>query len=186
MNPAHIPNLVSLMRVLLVWPVVSSLLAGDYLQTLLLYTVAGLSDGLDGFIAKRFGYVSRLGAILDPLADKLLLVSTFSTLAWLGLVPLYLVVAIVVRDVLILCGAAVFYWLIGRYDLAPSLISKVNTFFQLTLGLLVVVAQFVVLPPFLLEFGIDLVLVTTVLSGANYVWVWGRRAYRVLYRRRGH
>ena len=186
MNPAHIPNLISLLRVFLVWPVVSSLLNGDTLQTLLLYTIAGLSDGLDGFIAKRFGYVSRLGSILDPLADKLLLVSTFSTLAWLGLVPLYLVLVIIARDVLILCGAAVFYWLIGRYDLAPTLISKVNTFFQLSLGLLVVVSRVIDIPQGLLEVAFEIVLMTTVLSGANYVWVWGRRAYLVLYRRRGH
>lgn len=186
MTPAHIPNIISLLRGLLVWPVISSLLAGDYLQTLLLYTIAGLSDGLDGFIAKRFGYVSRLGSILDPLADKLLLVSTFSTLAWLGLVPLTLVGIIIARDALILLGAAVFYWLIGRYDMAPTLISKVNTFCQLTVGLLVVVAQLVELPHDIIDVGFKVVLLTTLASGANYVWVWGRRAYLVIYRRRGH
>ncbi len=183
MNPAYIPNFISLLRVLLVWPVVASLLHGEYLLTLVLYTVAGLSDGLDGYIAKRFDYVSRLGSILDPLADKLLLISTFSTLAWLGLVPSYLVILIIARDILILCGAAVFYWLIGRYDMAPTLISKLNTFCQLSLGLLVVVAQLVDVGEVSLELAMMVVLLTTVVSGTHYVWVWGRRAF-LLSRRR--
>ncbi len=182
MNPAHIPNLISLLRVLLVWPVVVSLLEGEYLLTLVLYTVAGLSDGLDGYIAKRFDYVSRLGSILDPLADKLLLVSTFSTLAWLGLVPSYLLILIISRDILILCGAAVFYWLIGRYDMEPTLISKLNTFCQLSLGLLVVIAQLIDVNEVLLQTAMMVVLLTTLASGIHYVWVWGRRAL-LIYRR---
>lgn len=170
----------------MVWPVVVSLLAGEYELTLVLYTIAGISDGLDGFIAKHYHYTSRLGSILDPLADKLLLVCTFVTLCWLGLVPVWLTALIIARDVLILAGAVAFYFLIGRFEMAPSWISKTNTFFQLALGLVVVITQIAPVSESLTFALFMVVMVTTVASGAHYVWVWGHRAFMVHERRRGH
>jgi len=183
---ADIPNIISVLRIVLVWPVVLSLLAGKYEMTLILYTVAGISDGLDGFIAKHYHYTSRLGSILDPLADKLLLVCTFVTLCWLGLVPLWLVALIIARDALILLGAVAFYLLIGRFDMAPSWISKINTFFQLALGLVIVITQVTPVSAILISALTMIVMVTTVASGAHYVWVWGHRAFMIHERRRGH
>src|SRR5690606_29413356 len=99
------------------------------------------TDGLDGFLAKRFKWTSELGKILDPLADKLLLVSVFVTLAALGLVPLWLAVAAVLRDLTITFGAIVYNWLFGDPNGRPTAISKLNTLCQILYLLLVVAAN---------------------------------------------
>lgn len=179
MTRADIPNIISVLRIGLVLPVVAALAHGEFVLALLLYTIAGVSDGIDGYIAKRFRCTSRLGSILDPLADKLLLVSTYVTLAWLELLPLWLVAAVVARDLLILAGAASYHLLIGEYEMAPTLVSKLNTFAQIVLGLAVVFSAGVyALPPALIDWLIWLVLATTLVSGADYVWTWGARACR--------
>ena len=179
MTRADIPNIISVLRIGMVLPVVAALINGEFVLALLLYTVAGVSDGIDGYIAKRFNYTSRLGSILDPLADKLLLVSTYLALAWLGLLPVWLVAAVVARDLLILAGAASYHLLIGEYEMAPTLVSKLNTVAQIVLGLAVVFsAGIYALPQVLLDGMIWLVLATTVVSGVDYVWTWGTRACR--------
>ncbi len=104
----HLPNIICLLRIALIWPIVGSLAAGEYRFTLLLFVVAGASDGLDGWLAKRFGWTSRLGKFLDPLADKLLLVSVFLVLCWLQRVPFWLGVIAVGRDVMIGLGAIMY------------------------------------------------------------------------------
>ena len=91
MRPRDIPNALCVLRMLLVAPVVWLLLAGEYAWVLVVFFLAGFTDGLDGFLAKRFDWRSRLGGILDPLADKLLMVSSYLTLGWLGLIPSWLV-----------------------------------------------------------------------------------------------
>ena len=179
MNRSDIPNIISILRIILVVPTVLLLLNERYGQALMLFAVAGASDGLDGYIAKRYNYVSRLGTILDPLADKLLLVCTFLALGWLGLIPAWLVIAVIARDALIVSGGVAYHYLIGQYDMAPTLISKINTFFQIVLGLSVVLgAGGVSLSDQLIDILIYIVSVTTVLSGLDYVWTWGARAYR--------
>lgn len=90
MKPHDIPNVITAFRFLLVPPVVILLLQERFTAALIVFGVAGFSDGLDGFLAKRYDWRSRLGSILDPLADKLLLVSSFVTLGWLGLIPAWL------------------------------------------------------------------------------------------------
>lgn len=177
MTRADIPNIISVLRIGLVLPVVAALVHQEFMLALLLYTVAGVSDGIDGYIAKRFNCTSRLGSILDPLADKLLLVSTYLALAWLELLPLWLVAAVVGRDILILAGAASYHLMIGEYEMAPTLISKINTFAQISLGLAAVFSAGVyLLPPALIDGMIWLVLATTLFSGIDYVWTWGVRA----------
>lgn len=179
MTRADIPNIISVLRIGLVLPVVVALLHREFVLALLLYTVAGVSDGIDGYIAKRYRYISRLGSILDPLADKLLLVSTYVALTWLGLLPQWLVIAVVVRDLLILAGAVSYHMLIGEYEMAPTLVSKLNTLAQIVLGLAAVFSAGVYgLPAALLGGLVWLVLVTTLVSGADYVWTWGSRACR--------
>jgi cardiolipin synthase len=176
---ADIPNIISVLRIGLVLPVVVALLHEEFVLALLLYTVAGVSDGIDGYIAKRFNCSSRLGSILDPLADKLLLVSTCVALAWLELLPLWLVIAVVVRDLLILAGAVSYHLLIGEYEMAPTLVSKLNTLAQILLGLVVVFSAGVYsLPAALIDGLVWLVLASTLVSGADYVWTWGTRAAR--------
>ena len=95
MTLAQIPNLLCVLRMLLAVPVVVLLVQGDHRLALWVFAFAGFTDGLDGFLAKRFGWVSWLGGVLDPSADKLLLVSAFLTLTFLGLIPLWLAVAVV-------------------------------------------------------------------------------------------
>lgn len=179
MNRRDIPNIITILRIGIVPAVVVALLDGQFTLALLLFAIAGISDGLDGYIAKRFNYVSRLGSILDPLADKLLLISTYVALGWLGLLPVWLVSTVIGRDVLIVCGALAYHRFIGQYEMAPSLMSKINTFFQIVLGLTAVVTvSILVLPVQVVETLVYIVAVTTVMSGLDYSWTWGMRAYR--------
>ena len=101
MKMATIPNLICLLRMALTVPIVIWLAEGRFAQTLVLFAIAAASDILDGYLAKTFGWTSELGKILDPLADKLLLVSVFITLAVIGLVPVWLAFIAVLRDVVI-------------------------------------------------------------------------------------
>lgn len=173
----HLPNLISFARVLLVIPIVWSLLARDFELAIVLFLVAGASDGLDGYLAKRFGWSSRLGGILDALADKFLLVSTFICLWWLGIFPWWLVAAVLVRDLVIVIGATLYNFRIETVQPEPSLVSKLNTFLQIMLAAAgVVQLGFGNVPGWLLRALVGLVMFTTLLSGAGYVREWGRRA----------
>ena len=173
----QLPNLFSVLRILLVLPVVWALVNLEYAIALILFAVAGFTDALDGFLAKYFHWESRLGSILDPLADKLLLVSSFLTLAWIGLIPVWLVAVVIIRDLLIIIGGVVFHYMFVQFNMAPSRISKANTFFQIIFVLAVVFYRGdFALTPWLVESLGYIVLVTSVVSGIDYVWVWGRRA----------
>lgn len=173
----HLPNALCILRMLLVVPVAWLLHLGEYRLTLGLFAVAAATDALDGFLAKRFGWMSELGRILDPLADKILLVSVFITLAVLGLVPLWLALVAVARDVVITAGAIAYNWLYGNPRGRPTLISKLNTACQVLYLLLVVAHQagLGVPQPVLLVLG-ALVLVTVVVSGLDYVLTYSRKA----------
>ncbi len=179
MDARHIPNLITVLRILLVYPVNHFLLERRFGLALGLFVLAGLSDGLDGFLAKHYHWQSRLGSYLDPLADKLLLVSSFLSLAWLGLVPVWLTAAVVLRDGVILAGAIAYYFLLKPFEGQPHWTSKVNTFLQLLLVVSVLFSQGVwPLAEGLLFFLILVVLVTSLVSGAIYVHVWGSRYLR--------
>lgn len=179
MQARHIPNLITGVRILLVYPIVYFLLERRFGLSLGLFFLAGVSDGLDGFLAKHYHWQSRLGSYLDPLADKLLLVSSFVSLAWLGLVPAWLVLAVVLRDAVILAGALAYYVLHEPFEGQPHWTSKVNTFFQLVLVVAVLFSQGLrPLPEGLLSLLIWVVLLTCLVSGILYVWVWGGRYWR--------
>jgi cardiolipin synthase len=179
MQARHIPNLITAARILLVYPVVYFMLERRFGLSLALFFLAGVSDGLDGFLAKHYHWQSRLGSYLDPLADKLLLVSSFLSLAWLGLLPVWLVVVVVLRDVVILAGAVAYYFLLRPFDGEPHWTSKLNTFLQLLFVVAVLFSQGVwVLPGWLLLLLMLSVFATSVVSGAIYVAVWGRRYWR--------
>src|SRR5580765_8521838 len=133
----HLPNLICLLRITLIWPTLLALRAGAYPVALALFLAAAVSDGLDGYLAKRFGWSSDLGRFLDPLADKLLLIALFVQCAWLALVPWWLAAAVVARDVLIGAGALIFRLWFGPLRGRPTVISKVNTAAQLVYVMLV-------------------------------------------------
>jgi len=161
----------------LVVPIALSIVAGDYRRTLLLFAVAAFSDALDGFLAKRFGWTTDLGKILDPLADKLLLVTVFIMLAVAGTTPVWLATLVVARDVVIGFGALAYRWLFGPLHGRPTAVSKVNTAVQLAYVLAAVAARAFGWPPdpAVLTLG-ALVMVTTAISGIDYVHSYIRRA----------
>lgn len=182
----HIPNALCILRMLLVVPIAWLLNAGEYKVTLLLFAFAGFTDGLDGFLAKRCGWMSDLGKVLDPLADKVLLVSVFIILAALGIVPVWLAVTAVLRDVTITAGAITYNALYGFPHGNPTVISKINTLCQIVYLLLAVAAKACEWQPdvALIILG-ALVFVTTVVSGLDYVVTWSRKAIEASRRQRG-
>jgi cardiolipin synthase (CMP-forming) len=176
-----LPNLLTLLRLLLALPIALCILQGLYGWATLLFLIAGFSDGLDGFLAKRYGWSTPLGGLLDPLADKLLITLVLVTLALQGLLPIWLVALAIARDLIIALGALLYRYLIGPYEAAPSLISKINTGVLLLLVLAVLVAQLQLplpVPALLPQALVGLAVLTVLLSGGGYVLDWSRRARR--------
>jgi cardiolipin synthase len=176
----QIPNVITSIRILLVAPIAVALANHQLLTTIVLFGAAALSDAADGFLAKRYDWQTELGAVLDPLADKLLLVTAFVTLAYLKLVPLWLMAAAVGRDVIIVGGALLFRYCIGPLEVRPSIVSKFNTLCQAAFIMTVVGREeFAALPGWLVMLLGSLVFVTVVVSGIDYVLIYGRRALNV-------
>lgn len=152
---------------------------GHFVAALVLFAVAGFSDALDGFLAKHYHWESRLGSILDPLADKLLLVVTFATLTWLDLLPHWLLWLVLGRDLLIVIGALAYHFLVGKFELLPLWSSKINTALQISLVLLVIFQQQGLFDAELaITMMIWLVVASTVTSGLEYLIIWGHRAWK--------
>jgi cardiolipin synthase len=176
-SPRHIPNVISSIRILLVAPIAVALADHQLSITIALFGVAALSDAADGFLAKRYGWQSDLGAVLDPAADKLLMATVFITLAYMKLVPLWLMAAAVVRDVIIVLGALLYRFLFGPLNVRASVVSKFNTLCQAAFILAVVGREQFAVPP---AWGVTvlgaLVFVTVVVSGIDYLLIYGRRA----------
>jgi len=174
----HLPNIICVFRILLVWPVAAALAAHEYLAALGLFMVAGASDGVDGYLAKRFNWTSELGKVLDPLADKLLLVTVFVESAWMGLTPWWLTAAVVARDVSIALGALAYKVLIGDLRGRPTVSSKINTLAQLLYPVCMLFNAALNFPPHnVLDALAVLVFITTVISGVNYMAMFTRRAW---------
>lgn len=173
----HIPNLISGLRLLLVPPVVMWILEEQPLPALVVFLIAGISDGVDGFLAKRYGWQSQLGGFLDGIADKLLLMGAMLALAWVGYLPAWLVAAAFCRDAVIVAGAIAYRVLIGRFQPDPSHLSKLNTVCQLGVVAVALTAWLGLGYPAALISGLYWVsLALIVSSGVGYVVVWGRRA----------
>lgn len=172
-----IPNAISILRILLILPTLELILREQYEYALWLFVIAGFSDGLDGYLAVRFDWQSRLGALLDPVADKLLVAGLFITLAYVGLIPIWLVAIVIGRDVVIISGATAYNFLIGPVPGEPTLISKLNT-------ALVLIFLFFVLCRAAYDWPAEITLtvlgagifVTVFVSGLDYVLSWSRRA----------
>ncbi len=179
MQPKDIPNVISLLRILLSGPVAWALLSERFDVALWVFTIAGISDGLDGLLAKRCQWQSELGALLDPIADKILLVSSFLCLGWLQLIPAWLVLLVVLRDLVIVAGAIFYHFHVEHLIANPSLISKLNTTLQTLLVLLVVVdSGLVPLPETIMQVMLWSTLATTLASGTAYILEWGGKALR--------
>jgi cardiolipin synthase len=173
----HLPNFICLVRIVLIWPTIDALYSGNYWTALALVFVCAVSDGLDGWLAKRFNWTSHLGKILDPLADKLLLVALFLTATWMNLLPWWLTAVAVGRDVMIGFGAVIYRFWFGPLHGRPTLLSKINTGMQLAVALAAILGAATGMPTEEMVTALAIVtLVTTVISGAGYLGVFTRRA----------
>ena len=182
----QIPNIISVIRILLVAPVVYSLLNQQYEMAWWLFVIAGVSDGVDGYLARRFNWQTELGATLDPIGDKLLMVFSYLTLGWLAQLPVWLVVIVILRDVVIVLGTLYYRRLTGDKEIQPLYISKVNTVVQILLVVAVIYSlAFQVLPGWLTLSLIYIVAVTTIISGVSYVYVWTHRAVKTIKEEQG-
>ncbi|HWV97915.1 MAG TPA: CDP-alcohol phosphatidyltransferase family protein [Xanthobacteraceae bacterium] len=170
-----IPNIITLIRILLVPVIVWAIASGQMKIAFGIFIVAGVSDAVDGFLAKRFNMASELGALLDPLADKALLVSIYVALGIWGAFPRWIVILVVSRDIMIV-GAVIISWLFGKpMPMKPLMISKLNTFAQVALAALVLAAlgfNFGSAPYELIL--MTCVTVLTLLSVAFYMVEWVR------------
>ncbi len=171
----NIPNLITLGRIILVPVVVWAITSGEMRVAFFLFLAAGISDAVDGFLAKRFHMASELGAYLDPLADKALIVSIYVALGIAGTLLIALVILVVSRDIMIISGFML-SWLVGRpMPVKPLPVSKANTVAQIVLATLVLAEQGFGFNAVLLSMvAIILVAVLTLLSIAFYLAEWFR------------
>ena len=182
MRASNIPNLICLARILLVIPIIRSLWQEQFMLSLLLIIIAGLSDILDGYLAKKNNWRSYLGAVLDPAADKILLVSLFLTLQSMDLIPLWLTLTVVGRDLMIVFGLSLYRYFVGVPQPKPTRISKFNTTLQLLFIIFVILAQSVQFPFEIMAMVCgSLVFVTSILSGLDYWIIWSIEAKKKIY-----
>jgi cardiolipin synthase (CMP-forming) len=176
-----LPNLISLARLLAVPLAVWLILTDSYGIAFWVFVAAGVSDAIDGFIAKHFGARTVLGGYLDPLADKALLVSVYITLGYRGQIENWLVILVVFRDVLIIGGAILYQTMTQSLKMQPLFISKINTAAQIALAAILLGKLGLGVVN---DYGLTLALVyvvaaSTLLSGGAYVAIWGWRAFRM-------
>ncbi|MBX3724721.1 MAG: CDP-alcohol phosphatidyltransferase family protein [Xanthomonadales bacterium] len=181
----HLPNLITLARMGLCLPLAWAILDGQPLRALWLAAAIGMSDVLDGLLARRFGWQSRLGGLLDPLADKLFLVSALVALAVAGVAPAWFVVLALLRDLVIVAGAVAYHNLVEPVQPEPRVLGKLNTLGEvlLVLVLLATMADWP-LPGIAAPALLALVTALIVVSGADYVRTWSYRAMAIWQRRR--
>ena len=133
----HTPNILTVLRIVLVFPFVWYMVNGEHDRALWTLLLAGATDSADGFLARKFQWRSQFGSIADPVADKILMVTAYLTLGITGHMPWWVAAVVVCRDVYIFTGAIVYWFVVGRYEGSPTVLSKACTFFMILLGLLV-------------------------------------------------
>ncbi len=173
----YLPNVLTIIRLLLAGPISLAILSERPVWTISLFAIAALSDALDGFLARRYGWQSRFGAMLDPMADKVLLVTAFLSLTVIKVFPLWLTLLVIGRDILIVSGSFIYRWVAGTIQFKPSMLGKLCTLFQLSLIMtaLVSVALNYTKPVMILQ---PVVALFTMSSGLQYVVEWGRKGLR--------
>ena len=178
MSWRQLPNTITCIRIALVPVLVWAMREDDFRLAFWIALAAGASDALDGWLAKRFGWHTRLGGLLDPIADKLLLAACVIGLWSAGAIPTWLLALVVGRDLVIVSGALAYQGFIGPVEAQPSQLSKITTALQIAfvLGALLVLAWDVPLPRLAWQMVQWIVAAFTLMSGVDYVWVWSRRA----------
>jgi cardiolipin synthase (CMP-forming) len=174
----HLPNALTVLRMLLVIPLVWLINGGRYDAAVIIALIAGITDALDGWLAKHFAWQSWIGGIIDPIADKLMLIGCFVSLGLVGAHPEWLTMLVVGRDVLIVAGAVIYHYFIGRISGEPSLLSKINTCVQIVYVVLQLVnlSTWIEFPHAVIVFGIYLTAALAVASGLQYVVIWSAKA----------
>ncbi len=175
----NVPNAITLARFALVPVLAWALLEGDHGLAFALFVVSALSDAADGLIARHWNLRTRFGAVADPLADKLTMLTVGVLLAWQGALPWWFVLAVVLRDAVIVGGALAYHLTVGQVEMAPRRLSKLNTAleFALLLGVLAIGAGHLV-DGLWRDVLLAATLATIVASGVDYVLVWSRKAAR--------
>lgn len=181
MSLRQLPNLITLARMFLTIPIVWFLYQGDYWPALVLLAIAGFSDVVDGHLVRRYGWTTRLGAWLDPAADKILMLGIYLAVTLSGLLPIWLLFLVAGRDLWLSLGSLAYRHWVGPLHVEPLMISKINTLFQILLVLGAILKVGILeLDPVWIRLLIAIVAFTTVASGLAYTVVWGQRARRHL------
>lgn len=177
----YIPNTLSAVRLALIIPFLTFLSQSEYKHAFYIFILAGFTDGLDGWLARYFHWQSFFGSLIDPLADKLLIASSFISLAMIGILPWWLVILVFLRDLTISLGAMAWYcWIQREVHFRPSNLSKLNTFFQLTLlTLCLFELSFFRFSPYIVQGFILITTLTTTTTFLDYVLTWGKRAWTI-------
>jgi cardiolipin synthase len=169
----NIPNLLTLLRMCAAPVLILFLMDRNYGVGALIFLIAGITDALDGWFAKRFDCITRLGTVLDPIADKMLIITAYIVLALLGDISLWLVLIVGFRDLGIVGGYLILQTIHDEMPPHPSLLSKLNTFAQITFVLTVMTHKMGwVLLSDLVDVLLWLVAVTTLVSGFHYIYLW--------------
>jgi len=177
-----LPNTLTIMRLLLAIPIGFYIARQEYDLALWLVLGAGLSDGVDGWLARRLNAMTRFGAIADPLSDKALMSAAFIGLAWVGLIPWWLTAVVIGRDLIIVCGAVTYHLLVGPVKVSPSRLSKFNTLLQICFSVSLLLNQvFPLLPNIVFVVGTWLILAMALVTGADYVFTWSRKGRQDLH-----
>lgn len=172
----NIPNMLTLARIFLTPFIVYAIIENQPVLALILMGVAGLTDMLDGAIARFLDQRSTVGAFMDPLADKLMLISTIVTLYFIEHIPTFLFLAVVFRDMVIVVGALVYELVTRNLEMTPTIASKITTFLQIMLVLTVLTDMAWQIPEILLPVMIWTTFAFTCISGVQYMIVWMSKA----------
>lgn len=173
-----IPNILTFIRLILIIPFLMMLKDGQYQYAFYIFLIAGFTDGLDGWMARYFHWQTLLGSVIDPMADKLLVSTSFLALALLNVLPWWLIMLVIARDITISTGVFAWVWVVRKpIKFKPTMLSKINTTLQLALVTVCLYQlAFLNLPNLIIPILIFATAVTTAISYIDYVWIWSKKA----------
>jgi cardiolipin synthase len=174
----QLPNILTTLRLILAVPICFLIINENYSAVIWIAFIAGFSDALDGYLARTFNVVSYYGEVVDPLADKALLLCTYIAFSVVGLVSWWLVALLLLRDIMIVSGACIYHRKFAVYNMAPSLWGKGCTGAQIIFALMILTQQvYPVLPESSLQLALWSVILLTTLSGGHYLFIWRNKMF---------